>query len=170
MAGLALVAAVLTLLVEAPRRVSGPESVRGPRVLRVAAPGIRAIEVTLREHHVVATRDGAGWLLDGAPAPPPAVEAIDALATSLAEMRALDAFRTHDEAQFGLDRPEATIVVRTARGERRLALGRLNAAGGALYAQRDGHPRVFLVGVGMLSALQRVFYQRDAAMEAAAGR
>jgi hypothetical protein len=42
-----------------------------------------------------------------------------------------------------------------------------NAAGSALYVEREGHPRVFLVGSGLLSAIDRVFYQQD--LERAAG-
>jgi len=32
---------------------------------------------------------------------------------------------------------------------------------GSVYAERPGHPRIFLVGTGLLSALERVFYQAD---------
>ena len=45
-------------------------------------------------------------------------------------------------------------------GRATLRLGAPNAAGSALYAEREGHPRVFLVGTGLLSAIDRVFYQR----------
>jgi len=35
--------------------------------------------------------------------------------------------------------------------------------------ERDGHPRAFLVGTGLLSSLERVFYQRDLAASPEAG-
>ena len=48
-----------------------------------------------------------------------------------------------------------------ARGVRRLVIGDLNAAGGALYARREGDPRVLEVGSALLSDLERVFFNRD---------
>ena len=106
-------------------------------------------------------RSGNGWLLDGRPATATAADALDTLVETLAGLRALDAFRPGDREALGLDPPQATITVRTRRGAQRLRLGTLNAAGSALYAERDGHPRAFLAGTGLLSALERVFYQRD---------
>ena len=104
-----------------------------------------------------------GWVLDGRPATAPAAEALDALAETLASVRALDAFRPGDRQALGLDPARATVTVRTRRGDQRLRLGATNASGGALYVERDGHPRAFLVGTGLLSSLDRVFYQRDLA-------
>ena len=64
-------------------------------------------------------------------------------------------------AQLGLDPPTATITLRTAHRQVVLRLGAPNASGGSVYAERPGHPRIFLVGTGLLSALERVFYQAD---------
>lgn len=157
---LVLAAAILVLVVEAPRRRSGPESVSGPRVLRVRAAAVREIVLQGATRQLVAVRTAAGWRLDDQPATPGQAEALEALVETLVGLRALDAFRTGDRAALGLDPPAATVVVRTDRRKRTLRIGAPNASGSALYAEREGHPRVFLVGTGLLSAIDRVFYQR----------
>jgi hypothetical protein len=156
-------AAALVLTVEAPRRPTGLESVRGPRVLRVRPDRVRRVELAGGTRRLVAVRAAGGWALDGRPADGATAEALDALVETLANLRALDAFRPGDRKALGLDPPAATLAVFTGDRERRLALGAPNAAGNALYAERAGHPRVFVVGTGMLSAIDRVFYQQDLA-------
>ena len=160
---LVAIAAGLVLVIEGPRRLSGPESVHGPRILHLRPAAVRAIEVEGDAGRLSATRTRQGWVLDGRPATAPAAEALDALAETLASARALDAFRPGDRQALGLDPARATLTVRTRRGDQRLRLGATNASGGALYVERDGHPRAFLVGTGLLSSLDRVLYQRDLA-------
>jgi len=140
----------LVLVIEGPRRISGPESVHGPRALHLRPAAVRAIEVEAGTRQLSATRSPEGWLLDGRPATATAAEA-------------LDAFRPGDRQALGLEPARATLTVRTGRGDQRLRLGATNASGSALYVERDGHPRAFLVGTGLLSSLERVFYQRDLA-------
>jgi hypothetical protein len=43
----------------------------------------------------------------------------------------------------------------------RLVLGDANAGGSAIYVRRSGDPRVFQVGTGLLTTLDRVFYRRS---------
>ena len=155
-----LAAAALLFVVEAPRRQTGLESVRGPRVLRVRPDRVRRVELVGGAGQLTAVRTTSGWEVDGRPADEPTVEALDALVTTLAGLRALDAFRPGDRTALGLDPPAATLAVFTDRRERRLALGTPNAAGNGLYVERLGHPRVFVVGTGMLSAIDRVFFQQ----------
>jgi len=128
-------------------------------VLRVEPASVRSIEIRAGERRVVAVRRAGGWQLDHGPAPTGVVDALDALVDSLARLRAVDAFRPEPGAALGLDPPAATITVHTARRELALRLGTPNASGGSVYAERAGHPRVFLVGAGFLSAIERVFYQ-----------
>jgi PPOX class probable FMN-dependent enzyme len=160
---LVLAAATLVLLVEAPQRRSGPESVHGPRVIRVRAGAVREIALHGGSRSLVAVRTPGGWRVDGRPATAGQEDALDALLQTLVGLRAIDAFRTDDRAALGLDPPVATIAVQTDRRTRTLLLGAPNAGGSALYAERAGHPRVFLVGTALLSAIDRVFYQRDVA-------
>jgi hypothetical protein len=155
-----LSAAALLFVVEAPRRETGLESVRGPRVLRVRPDRVRRVELVGGARRLTAVRTTSGWEVDGRPADEATVEALDALVTTLAGLRALDAFRPGDRTALGLDPPAATLAVFTDRRERRLALGVPNAAGNGLYVERLGHPRVFVVGTGMLSAIDRVFFQQ----------
>jgi len=147
--------------VRAPDRPRGLHAVRGHRVFRVARPAVRGLEVTLGTRHFSARRSAAGWELDGRGAPPRAAEALDDLVDTMVALRAVDVFRSRDTASYGLERPEATIVVYTARGERRLVVGAMNAAGSALYARRSGDPRVMQVGTLLLTEIERVFYNRD---------
>jgi Domain of unknown function (DUF4340) len=164
---LVLAAAALVVMVEPPPRLSGPESVRGPRVLRVHARAVREITLRGATRELVAARSSSGWQLDGQPATAGQAESLDGLVETLVALRGIDAFRPRDRAAIGLDPPAASIVVRTDRRTRTLNLGTPNAAGSAVYMERAGHPRVFLVGTGLLSAIDRVFYQREVAKSSA---
>jgi hypothetical protein len=158
-----VVAATLTMIVRAPERKDMLQSARGHRVLRIAPRAVRGIEVTLGERHLAAHRSAGGWEVDGRPASPRTAEALGDLIDTLARLRAVDAFRPRDTASFGLERPRATVVVTTPRGARRLFLGDANSAASAVYARRNDDPRVLLVGIMLLSELERVFYSRDPA-------
>jgi hypothetical protein len=132
-------------------------------VLRLRPAAVRRLEIRTRTQELAALRTHGHWQLDGAPASPGVSDALDGLVAALTDLRAVDAFRPGDRTALGIDPPEVTITLRTARRERRLRLGAPNASGSAFYAEREGHPRIFLVGTGVLSAIDRVFYQRDLA-------
>lgn len=159
LAALAAAAGIGVFLVPAPRRLSGPESVRGPSVLRVRAGDIRALSLRLETADFAATRADGGWFVGGRPAPPSLAEAVDALVVMLAGLRAVHAFRAGDPAEFGLGAPRAVVVVETRRGVRTVRLGRFDSSGATMYAAREGDPRVFRVGVALASAIERVLYQ-----------
>ena len=112
---LVALAAGLVLVIEGPRRLSGPESVHGPRILRLRPAAVRAIEVDAGTRRLSATRSPEGWVLDGRPATAAAAEALDALAETLASVRAVDAFRPGDRQSLGLDPARAMLTVRTRR-------------------------------------------------------
>lgn len=153
------VGAALLLVVRAPQDPSGQHALRGPRVLRLARKAVSALEVRLGERAFVARRTDAGWEVGGRATPAAAAESLDDLVGLLSALRAVDAFRPHDAASYGLDPPAGTIRVTTGRGATTLALGSLNAAGSAIYARREGDPRVMLVGTLLLSSLERVFFR-----------
>jgi hypothetical protein len=156
LAGLVAVGLALVLAIEAPRRRTGEELARGPRIFRTSPHGIRRIEAALGERRFVAERTHDGWKLDAFPAAARAQEALDSLATELATLRAIDAFRVAAPAAYGLEPANGAIVVTTRRNVQRLTLGTLNSAGSAFYARRDEHARVLQVGVYLLSTIQRV--------------
>jgi hypothetical protein len=153
---LAAAGVALFVLVRPPVRRSGPETARGPRLFRTSAAGIRRIEIAIGAQRVAAERTADGWRANGVAADAAAVEALDDLADLLARLRVVDAFRATDLAPFGLAPAQGTVAIATRHGTQRVALGSLNAAGSALYARRDGTPRVFQVGTYLLSALDRV--------------
>jgi hypothetical protein len=161
LAAVVALGALLLTIVHAPTRPRGKEGVRGHRVFGVAAGAVQGIEVELGGRRFHARRAPSGWELDGREANPRAAEALSDLLQSLVELRAVDVFRPRDGATYGLDRPHATVGLITARGVRRLVIGTLNAAGSAVYARREGAPRVVQIGTLLLSELERVFYVRD---------
>lgn len=161
LAVLVAIGAGLVAVIEAPPRRTGEELMRGPRVLRVAAHAVRALAVTEGDQSFTAERRDGGWRLDGMQASDEAAAALDDLATTLAKLRAVDAFRPAEPSDWGLEPPRATITVATSKRRRRLDLGAVTRSGGALYARREGDRRLFTVGVGLLSAVDRAFYQRD---------
>ena len=152
---------MLVLSVRAPLPRTGPDAVRGRRVLAVGRHAVRGIDAVLEERRFSARRTADGWELDGRPASAASADALQDLLDALVGLRAVDTFRARDTSSYGLDRPRATIDVHTRRGPRRLLLGAMNSAGSALYAGLSGDPRIVQVGVGLLSGLERVFYTRD---------
>ena len=158
--GLVLLGAVLVVLVRPPERPPPPGE-RGHRIFRVSARAVRGIDVALGERSFSARRTAAGWTIDGKTAGTHTAEALEDLVTLLATLRAVDVFRHEDPSHFGLEQPSGTISLVTARGERRLTLGAPNLASTALYARRDGDPRLLQVGTMLISSLDRVFYRRD---------
>jgi hypothetical protein len=161
LAAFVAVAALLAATVEPPRRLSGPESVRGPRALRARARDIQRLELDVAGRRLGAERAGGGWRLDAGVASPALAEALDALVAELVGLRAVDAFRGADLKPLGLDPPAATIAVTTSRGVQRLAFGSLNAVGSTVYARRDDHRRVLQVGVYVVELVRRIFEVRD---------
>ena len=153
--------AVLVAVVRAPVRPTGLDAVRGSRILRVRPAAVDRLAVSLDERRFAARRAAGGWEIDGRPASPAAAAALEDLVQSLVSLRAVDVFRSRDASAYGLDRPQATIVVETPRGRRQVTLGALNAAGSTVYARRDNDPRIFQLGTHLLTQLQRVLYARD---------
>jgi len=151
-------ASALVVLIEAPPRRAGEEAVRGPRLFKMSAREISQVRVSIGERHAVASRVGDGWLLDGRPASPPLADALADLVRTLATLRAVDRFLPRDGASFGFEPPRATIEVTSGARQTRVVLGELNAARSAVYARREGTPRVWLIGLYLVSALERVIY------------
>ena len=159
--GLVAIGVTLVVLVKPPVRRTGREMVRGSRLLRVGHAAVRGIEVELEGRHFSAARTADGWQLDGTPASAGAADALNDLLELLVDLRAVDAFRAPDPKVFGLDQPRGTVELVTPRTRCRLVIGGTNAAGSVAYARRDRDPRVFQIGMFILSSLERVFYQRD---------
>ncbi len=158
---LVAVGAIALVVVEAPHRPTSRELVRGPRLMKAPASAIREISAVLGERRFTATRADDTWRIDGAAAPDGVAEALDDVVQTLVDLRAIDAFRGDGLAQFGLETPHGAVTIVSAGDTERLVLGDFNASGSAVYARRDGDPRVFQIGVFLPSALERVFYQRD---------
>ena len=158
--GLVLLGIALVVLVRPPERPPPPGE-RGHRIFRLSPHAVRGVDVAQGERSFSARRTADGWTIDGKTANTHTTEALDDLVTMLATLRAVDVFRHEDPSHFGLEQPTGTITLVTGRGERRLVLGAPNLASTALYARRDGDPRLLQVGSMLLSALDRVFYRRD---------
>jgi hypothetical protein len=158
---LVALAGALVATVRAPERRTGFYAMRGHRVFDVGARSVDAVDVVLGDRRFAAERRDARWSIDGRPATAGTAAALDDLVSALAGLRAVDVFRADAGAGFGLVQPHGSIEVRTARGRRRLELGEITASGGAVYARRVGDPRLLQVGTGLLSSLERVFFERD---------
>ena len=158
---LAALGLVLVVVIRAPL---APEARRahGVRVVRVPKATVRSVELVIRDRRLVARHTAPGWEVDGAPADPPLAAALDDLLQNLVDLRAVDAFRPEDHGSYGLEPEHGSIVLATDAGQIRLLLGDVNAAGSAVYARRSGDPRVFQIGTGFLTTLDRVFYRREA--------
>jgi hypothetical protein len=155
---LSVLAGMLVVLVPAPRTPTGEEAVTGPRLFKISAEAVRQVIVTIGAQRVAAVRGARDWAIEGRPVSPATQDAITDLLRTLVVLRAVDRFRPEDAAAFGLDPAHATIEVVSPHRRTRLLLGELNAARSAVYARRDDAPQVMLVGVYLLSALERLVY------------
>jgi hypothetical protein len=155
---LGVVAALLVVLVQAPPRPTGEEAVTGPRLFKTSAAAVRRLVVTIGEHRVDAERVGGRWTVAGRPVGPPAASALADVVQTLVGLRAVDRFRPADGATFGLDPPRASVELVSPQRRARVLLGDLNAARSAVYARREGAPQVMLIGLYVISALERVVY------------
>jgi hypothetical protein len=153
--------AIGLVVVEAPYRPTSRELVRGPRLMKAPPSAIREITAVLGERRFTATRTDGGWRIDGNPATAGVADALDDVVQTLVDLRAIDAFRGDGLAQFGLETPHGTVTIVSEDDTERLELGDFNAGGSAIYARRDGDPRIFQIGVFLASSLEKVFYQRD---------
>jgi len=157
-AGAVALAGTLVMLVQPPPRRTGEASVHGPRLVRLPAESVESVAITIGDHHVAARRVGGRWTVAGHVAGPPLEDALTDLLGTLTTLRAVDRFRPRDGAGFGFDPPRATIELGARRGTTRIVLGELNAARSAVYARRESASRVWLVGLYLVSALERVIY------------
>jgi hypothetical protein len=152
------VAGALVLLVEAPPRRVGEAAVRGPRLFKMSAAEMSRLWIRIGDHRVAAARGADGWSFDGRPASPRLADALADLVHTLATLRAVDRFLPRDGAGFGFEPPRASIEVTSKSRQVRVVLAELNAARSAVYARREGAPQVWLVGLYLVSALERVVY------------
>jgi len=159
--GIVACAGLAVLVVDPPPRQAPGDQVRGPRVVKLRSTDVQGLTLALRDGRMAIARRGEHWDVDGQPSGERLAESIDDLIALLTTMRAVDRFRAPDDAAYGLDAPLGLIEVRGTLRETRLVLGALNHAGSAVYARRDGHPRVLLLGSHLLSAIDRVFYFRS---------
>ena len=163
LAVLVVAAGALVLLVEAPTRPTGEESVSGPRLVRLAPASIDRVVVVIGAHRAAAERADGRWTIDGRPASAALGGALDDFLHTLTSLRAVDRFRPRDGATFGFEpSPRASIELGAAQETLRIVVGELNGARSAVYARRDGDPHVWLVGLYLISAMERVIYFADA--------
>jgi hypothetical protein len=156
---LVLVAGALVVLVEAPRRRTGEETVRGSRLVRLAADSVNRVVVTIGDRHAAAERVAGRWTADGHAVSDALGDALGNLVETLTGLRAVDRFRPRDAASFGFEpKPRGTVELGGPHGTTRILLGELNGARSAVYARRDGDPHVWLVGLYLISAMERVIY------------
>lgn len=147
-------------LVPPPRHETGEaRAARGHRMFAAHAGAVRGLSVSQGARRVEATRTVAGaWAIDGVVIDGVALDAVDGLLKALLRLRALDAFRPLDGATFGLDNPRGTVDLRTDQRTWRLLIGGHTADGAAFYAKQAGDPRVFKVGAGLDSQIERLLY------------
>jgi hypothetical protein len=111
---------------------------------------LTAVQFTDGERMVRLEREGEGWRIlhppnaDSAPANPHTVYfAFHELAGL--DARALVKDRDPDPSTYGLDIPALTVTVETRSGTEQVYVGRGTADGTALYVQREGDPRLYVV-------------------------
>ncbi len=159
-----LAAGGLVLLV-GPREVKPPAAIVGRRTAAARARG-RDPERSRSRSTGGASRRRAPATAGRSPVAPaaaPLAAALDDLAGALASLQALDRFRSDDRAQFGLVSPRGRIRIGLTRGRRELLLGGTTPNGAALYARRARDPHLIVqIGLGILSAIDRVFFFTDA--------
>ena len=124
------------------------------------AAEVKRVEVTGVKTPYVLEKDGANWKLGGAPADSTAA---DRVVTSVKQLRAtgIAAEKGEGLAQYGLDKPKATVKLSVASGKdtfTRTVLfgqGKAGAVTVKTYAKRDDSPVIFEVDPQILKDLDK---------------
>jgi len=125
--------------------------VRAP-LLNVEANRIDAVELRRDDRIVRCRRVDGRWQVTAPAGGSAPADLIAALVTNITELPDVDVVAENgtDLAQFGLDKP-ATEMTLTPGGGTPISvrLGNRNPSGTAVYAQRSGSDRVYLIGLNV---------------------
>jgi len=128
---------------------------RDPRVTRLKAADINAVQLTVGEATVDLKKINGQWQSGGELAALE-IEAVNDLIDALANLSAINYVdQPEDPAQYGLDQPRAVLTV-TATGlvtPITLRVGNQTASGRNQYIQREGDPTVLVVSQAQAARL-----------------
>jgi len=121
---------------------------------------ITTLELRREDRVVRCRRVDARWQVTAPAGSVVPADLIAALVTNITELPDVDvvAESSTDLAQFGLDTPAAEMTLTPESGTPiTVRLGSRNPSGTAVYAQRSGSDRVYLVGLNVLYYADLVF-------------
>jgi Domain of unknown function (DUF4340) len=146
-ATLAVVLGILVVRTTSSPPTAVPRTPSRPLLLALAPESVRRVEVSRGDQVLRFERTGEGWRLgDGAEGLVPD-DRVDQFLRTIAGLERLEQVADPGAslAEFGLDPPRALVVL-SAGGESRIAIGERNPALTALYVQVAPDPHVVLVG------------------------
>ena len=162
---LVAVAAALLAFIAFYERHSGPDTpgpVAPPRLLpRLKSADVSAVQVRRTNQFVVkAERSAGSWKLTAPLSYPAAPVAVDRLLQMLERLDVATRLSPSEvsrhgqkPADFGLDAPQAAIVIEQAGDRQELQLGARTVAGDQVYAQVVGTPGIDVVDAALLDLL-----------------
>lgn len=118
-------------------------------LVKIAPGAVRALVITGTGKHVGLAREGNQWRLQPPFAPLPQ-DLVGSVVDSLSNLEAVDvvAENTDHLDQFKLDPPDVSFTLDVMNGASvQISFGSHNPNDTAVYAQRAGDPRVYLVGL-----------------------
>jgi len=120
--------------------------------LDLAADRVEALEVRRAGSVVRCRRVDGRWQVSEPTGRPVSADLIEALVANLTQLPDVEVVAENSDAlgEFGLQTPQSEIILQSAgQAAVSVRLGAQNPAGTAVYAQRDGSPRVFLIGLNV---------------------
>ncbi len=146
---------VLVTAVAETSLVKSAFDLRDKRVLRFERDKADGLEITNAGVTVVLSRENSEWRVTAPSGARGDYAAIEGLLTRLSTttMSAIETTDVSDVKQYGLDRPAATVVIKTGSSAATLALG-ATAPNGQTYARDLSRPMVFLMDTAFFTELQ----------------
>jgi hypothetical protein len=134
-------------------------------LLGIGAADVSAVLIQEGSRELRAMREAGEWRIQG-PAGPLDRQAVEAVVGTLASLVPLDVFERSDldRAAIGLDPPRARVQLDVTGRSRPIVLlfGDYTPSGGTVYGALDGDPRLFRIGVLVVSEIERALYRSRA--------
>lgn len=143
----------------------GTFDLRDKTVLSLNRDAIDALTIAAPDRTLKVTKSGSDWRVAEPVNARADVSAIESLISRLStlQMKSIAAPEMKSAAEFGLDKPAATVTIGTGSSQATLLVG-TSAAEGTVYAKDASRPMVFTVDTSLLDDLKKdtaEFRQKD---------
>ncbi len=124
---------------------TGPTPTPPPRVIPIDVEDIQRVDIEQGEQALALQRSGEAWYILGTTEEAADGDEVERRLRSLVTMVSFDAFVPEDLAEFGLDTPQARVIIQAYTGTTVLLIGDMTPTENDYYVQRADDPTVYVV-------------------------